>query len=234
MALMTTLGTIEESPIGRTQAGRTGAIRGDSWSRRAVDLALATPALLVLSPFMAALALAVKLETTGPAIFEQERVGKAGRRFLILKFRSMVSGADRTGPHVTGRGDARITRVGRFLRSFKLDELPQLFNIIKGEMTLLGPRPEVPRYLPYFTEEERATLLVRPGLTGAGQIFYTTEKEGELDRAEDPEAYYIEHQLHEKLAADLDYLRRRSAALDLTILFRTAGRALGWRRLGRG
>ena len=96
-------------------------------------------------------------------------------------------------------------------------------------MTLFGPRPEVPRYVPYFTEEERATLNVRPGLTGAGQLYYTDEKAEELDRAQDPEAHYIEHQLHEKLACDLDYLRRRSAAFDLAILGRTAAKLIGRR-----
>jgi lipopolysaccharide/colanic/teichoic acid biosynthesis glycosyltransferase len=138
----------------------------------------------------------------------------------MLKFRSMVRDADRRGPLVTDRADPRITRIGALLRASKLDELPQLFNVVRGDMTLIGPRPEVPRFIRCYYPDELGILRVRPGLTGPGQIFYT-EVQAEQDSAADPEAHYLGSQLHPKLAIDLDYLRRRSLRLDLAILLRT-------------
>ena len=138
----------------------------------------------------------------------------------MLKFRSMVRDADRVGPLVTDRADPRITRIGAMLRAAKLDELPQLFNVMRGDMTLIGPRPEVPRFLRCYHPEELGILTVRPGLTGPGQIFYTEVQAGQ-DSATDPETHYVDSQLHPKLAVDLDYLRRRSLWFDLGILLRT-------------
>jgi lipopolysaccharide/colanic/teichoic acid biosynthesis glycosyltransferase len=141
----------------------------------------------------------------------------------------MVAGADRMGPSVSGRHDPRVTRLGAFLRATKLDELPQLVNVVKGEMTLIGPRAEVPRYLPHYTAEERAILSVRPGLTGPGQVYFTTNQAAELDSVEDPETHYVERQLHPKLALDLDYLRRRSLRADAAILAGTLALLFGRR-----
>jgi lipopolysaccharide/colanic/teichoic acid biosynthesis glycosyltransferase len=214
-------------------AGASGArartVRGDGALRRGADLVLGGLALAAASPVLLLLAAAVKLESRGPAFFVQERIGREGKSFRILKFRSMVAGADRMGPAVSGHRDPRVTRMGRVLRATKLDELPQLLNVVKGEMTLIGPRAEVPRYVAHYTDDEREILSVRPGLTGPGQVFFTTDQAGELDAVADPDRHYIERQLHPKLAIDLDYLRRRSLLLDLAILARTAALLAGMR-----
>jgi lipopolysaccharide/colanic/teichoic acid biosynthesis glycosyltransferase len=197
-------------------------IRGDSTARRLVDVGVSAGALVVTSPLLVLVAALVKAESRGPAFYMQERIGKHGRPFRIVKFRSMVADAERIGPLVSGRRDPRITRVGSFLRATKLDELPQLVNVLRGDMTLIGPRADVARYVAHFTAEERRLLAVRPGLTGPSAVYFTTDQAGELDAVTDPDAFYIEHQLHPKLALDLEYLRRRSIAVDLGILWRTA------------
>jgi len=202
-------------------------IRGDTRLRRAADVAVALPALLLLSPLLLVLAAWVKLDSPGPALYDQERMGLGGKPFRILKFRSMVVRADRIGPGISGRHDPRVTRAGRILRAFKLDELPQLINILRGEMTLIGPRAELARYLPHFTEDEKLLLCVRPGLTGLGQIHFTEGQAAELDAAADPEAHYLRSQLHEKLSLDLDYLRRRSLMLDIYVVARTVAVLFG-------
>jgi lipopolysaccharide/colanic/teichoic acid biosynthesis glycosyltransferase len=135
----------------------------------------------------------------------------------------MRSGADRSGPLITGRADPRVTAIGRWLRAAKLDELPQLVNVIRGDMTIIGPRPEVPRFIPFYREDELATLAVRPGLTCAGQIYYANLEEDGPGSAEDPETRYVALELHPKLALDLEYLRHRGLRSDLAILARTAG-----------
>ena len=209
--------------------GAAQTVRGDTALRRGVDVVLGGLALAAASPLLLLLAAAVKLESRGPAFYSQERVGKDGRLFRMHKFRSMVADADRTGPAVSGRRDPRVTRMGAFLRATKLDELPQLLNVVKGEMTLVGPRAEVARYVAHYTGEERALLSVRPGLTGPGQVYFTTDQASELDGVVDPDRHYIEHQLHPKLALDLDYLRRRSLLLDLSILGGTVALLAGRR-----
>jgi lipopolysaccharide/colanic/teichoic acid biosynthesis glycosyltransferase len=193
----------------------------DSRLRRAVDIGVAMAAIVLLSPLLALIALLIKLDSSGPVLYGQQRVGKHGFPFRILKFRSMVADAERLGAAVAGRHDPRITRVGRFLRATKLDELPQLANVVAGQMTLIGPRAEVPRYVRHYTEVERRVLNVRPGLTGPGQLLFSREQAAELDGAADPEREYIDHQLHAKLALDLDYLYRRLLRRDLAILGQT-------------
>jgi hypothetical protein len=133
----------------------------------------------------------------------------------------MVSGADRAGPLITGRSDSRVTALGALLRATKLDELPQLINVLRGDMTLIGPRPEVPRFIPCYSDEELKTLIVRPGIAGAGQIFYTQAQRTTVLESSDPEQHYVAHELHQKLATDLDYLRHRSLRFDLSIAIRT-------------
>lgn len=205
----------------RGQGGAAeGALRPDTILRRGVDVIIAFIALLIAAPLLLAAAAAVKVTSRGPALYKQVRAGQSGRPFTMLKFRSMVRDADRVGPLVTDRADPRITRIGALLRASKLDELPQLFNVVRGDMTLIGPRPEVPRFLPCYHQDELGILRVRPGLTGPGQIFYT-EAQSEQDSAADPEAHYVSSQLHPKLAIDLDYLRRRSLRFDLAILLHT-------------
>jgi lipopolysaccharide/colanic/teichoic acid biosynthesis glycosyltransferase len=203
-----------------TAGGAPGGLRTDTFLRRGMDLVIAFIALLLTAPLLLTAAAAVKITSRGPALYKQVRAGKSGRPFTMLKFRSMVRDADRVGPLVTDRADPRITRIGALLRAAKLDELPQLFNVMRGDMTLIGPRPEVPRFLSCYHPEELGILTVRPGLTGPGQIFYTEVQAGE-DSATDPEAHYVDSQLHPKLAVDLDYLRRRSLWFDLGILLRT-------------
>jgi lipopolysaccharide/colanic/teichoic acid biosynthesis glycosyltransferase len=205
------------------------SLKGDTGLRRATDLLVGGPVLLLLSPFLLGVAILIKLGSRGPVLFSQERVGRGLKPFRILKFRSMVADAQRLGPPVSGRGDVRITRLGHWLRATKLDELPQLLNLLKGEVTLVGPRAEVESYVAHYTDEERALLSVRPGLTGPGQLYFTTHQAAELDRTDDPEAFYLEHQLHPKLAMDLEYLRQRSLGRDLAVLARTTAVVLGWR-----
>ncbi len=196
-------------------------IRADSLMRRAVDLLVSGIALAVISPVILVLAVAVRCTSRGPAFYRQVRIGRSREPFTILKLRSMVSGADRNNLLVTSHADPRVTRLGAVLRATKLDELPQLVNVLKGDMTLIGPRPEVPRYIPSYRGEELETLNVRPGLTGAGQIFYAQIRQASATEAEDPEQHYLTFELPAKLGYDLDYLRRRSLSYDLTILFRT-------------
>jgi lipopolysaccharide/colanic/teichoic acid biosynthesis glycosyltransferase/O-antigen/teichoic acid export membrane protein len=196
-------------------------LRADSRARRAVDLLVSGVALAISCPLIAVLAAVVRLTSPGPAFYRQARVGRLSEPFTILKLRSMVSDADRADVLVTGHADSRITRLGAVLRATKLDELPQLVNVLKGDMTLIGPRPEVPRYIPYYYSGELETLNVRPGLTGAGQIFYTQLQQAPAFGIGDPEDDYITYELHAKLSLDLDYLRNRSLRYDLTILLRT-------------
>jgi len=204
-----------------------GPLVGDTALRRVVDLLVGIPALVLLLPAFALVALLIKLDSRGPVFYAQKRMGKNDSIFPILKFRSMVTGADRLGPGVSSLSDTRITRLGRWLRASKVDELPQLLNLVRGQVTLIGPRAEVERYREHYTTEELQLLTVRPGMTGPGQLYFTTHQAGELDHVDNPEAYYIEHQLHPKLALDLVYLQRRGLWTDLAVLGRTATVLLG-------
>lgn len=197
---------------------------------RALDVVVSALLLLLSSPLMLALALLVKLSSPGPVFFRQQRVGRQGRLFWLYKFRSMrVAGA---GPLITSAGDRRITPVGAVLRKWKLDELPQLFNVLRGDMSLVGPRPEVLRYVQRYTEEQRQVLSVRPGITGLSQLAYHNEEEL-LAGQEDAEDYYLRVLLPAKLALDLEYIRQRTLRSDLQILWQTL-RLLLRRRTGTG
>jgi lipopolysaccharide/colanic/teichoic acid biosynthesis glycosyltransferase len=202
-----------------TEAARPG---GDSVARRAVDVVVASAVLVLISPLLLAIAATVRLTSRGPAFYRQARAGRQGKPFTMFKFRSMIPGADQAGPLVTARADPRVTRVGRCLRGTKLDELPQLINVLRGDMTLIGPRPEVPRFIRWYNVEELQILRVRPGLTGPGQIFYTQVQKSADEQDGDPESRYARRELHPKLAVDLDYLQRRSVRSDLAIILRTA------------
>jgi len=197
-------------------------IRADSWIRRAVDVLVSGVALAVSLPVILLLAAAVRLTSRGPAFYRQVRVGRSHEPFTIFKLRSMTNGADRASALVTSHADARVTRLGAVLRATKLDELPQLFNVLKGDMTLIGPRPEVPRYIPSYFADELQTLRVRPGLAGAGSIYYTRLQHAPATSDAEPEQHYVTHELHAKLELDLDYLRRRSLAYDLRIMLHAA------------
>lgn len=174
--------------------------------KRALDLLLALAGLALLWPLLLLAALWVKLDSPGPALFNQERVGWKGRSFRIHKFRTMRNDPA-PGRQITVGADPRITRSGRWLRAAKLDELPQLFNVLKGEMSFVGPRPEVPRYVALYTEEERRVLELRPGITDLASIKYRDESEI-LARAADPERAYVDEVMRDKLRINLDYAAR--------------------------
>jgi lipopolysaccharide/colanic/teichoic acid biosynthesis glycosyltransferase len=186
--------------------------------KRALDLTLASAGLTALGPLMLACAAAVRLESRGPAIFRHERVGRGGVRFKVLKFRSMV--ADPPGLEITSGADARITRIGRWLRRTKADELPQLLNVLRGDMSLVGPRPEVARYVDLFPAEYARILSIKPGITDPASITFRDE-ERILAAAADPEAAYVREILPAKISLYLKYLDERSIGQDLKILLRT-------------
>lgn len=195
------------------------AVASDT-AKRALDLAIAAPALVALLPVMAGIALWVRLDSRGPALFRQERVGRDGRLFHIHKFRTMRL-HDGSGLQVTAAGDARVTRAGRWLRRSKLDELPQLVDVICGDMSLVGPRPEVPRYMALYPAEVRRQILsVRPGITDRAAIEFRDE-ERILAAAPDPAAAYIAHIMPVKQRYYLDYVARHSVGGDVRILWDT-------------
>ena len=194
--------------------------RFDLALKRGLDLLLSTCAVVVLSPLLLLIALAVKCDSTGPVLYRGVRMGAGGRRFPMLKFRTMVIGADEIGGPSTADGDPRITRLGRYLRKYKLDELPQLLNVMNGDMSVVGPRPEVPQYVALFTEEERQILTVRPGLTDLATLWNADEGR-RLAGAADPERVYLEAIKPKKVQLQLQYLRHRSLATDLWIIWRT-------------
>lgn len=188
--------------------------------KRLFDIVIALTALVLLSPLLFAFALAVALTSPGGAFFRQVRVGRGGKEFRLLKFRSMRPGSELLGQLTIGGRDTRITSVGYFLRKTKLDELPQLINVLFGDMSIVGPRPEVPRYVALYTPEQRSVLSVRPGITGMASMDYVDENEM-LAKAADPERAYIEEVMPAKLALDLRYVSERSMALDLHIILAT-------------
>lgn len=191
--------------------------------RRAVDLVVAAIALPVAAPLCVLLALAIRLDSPGNPLYGGRRVGKDGSLFRMWKFRTMVANADRVGPGITGKRDARVTRIGAVLRKTKLDELPQLINLLTGELTLVGPRAEVPDIVARFTAEQRAVLAVKPGITGPGQIYYTTDQADAIPEGVAADDYYVEHLLGPKLALDLDYMRTRTVGSDVKMVGATFG-----------
>lgn len=188
--------------------------------KRGFDVLASLAGLVLLSPVLAVVALAIKLTSPGPVFFRQERVGRGFRRFEILKFRTMVPDAPKLGGQLTAGEDPRITRVGRLLRKIKLDELPQLINVLKGDMSFVGPRPEVPRYVEIFRDDYRELLTVRPGITDLASLKYRDESEV-LGRSSDPETTYVEQVLPEKIALGKQYLRRSSLWFDVGLIFKT-------------
>lgn len=189
-------------------------------SKRLFDVLAAAGGLLLLAPALLAIALWIRLDSPGPALFRQRRVGRHGRHFDIYKFRTMAARPDE-GRQLTVGLDPRITRAGRFLRRTKLDELPQLLNVLEGTMSLVGPRPEVPRYVDRYPPAVRRTVLsVAPGITDLAAIQYKDESDI-LGRAQDPERAYVETILPVKLEYYQRYVRERSFWLDLRIIFRT-------------
>lgn len=190
---------------------------------RVFDLLCSMFGLLALSPLLGLISLIIKLDDGGPVFYSQNRLGKTFRLFRLHKFRTMIAGADRRGV-LTAPGDPRLTRVGSFLRRYKLDELPQLFNVLKGDMQLVGARPEVERYVQVFRPQYAIILQDRPGITDPASLAY--RHEDQILSADRLEHHYVSEVLPAKLALSLDYQRRRTFWSDLTILFRTAFRIL--------
>jgi lipopolysaccharide/colanic/teichoic acid biosynthesis glycosyltransferase len=194
-----------------------------SVGKRAFDLGGSLAALVVLSPLFLVVGLVVLIGSGWPLLFAQERVGRDGRPFRLLKFRTMRPGAD-AGLPLTGRGDPRITGVGRLLRSAKLDELPQLVNVLRGEMSIVGPRPEVPRYVAGYDARQRSVLLARPGLTDPATLCFRAEEEllGAVPEAE-REGHYLRAILPRKLDLNLAYIENAGFWSDIGIVLRTVG-----------
>ena len=190
--------------------------------KRLFDFSLSVVALAILSPVMLLVMLLVKLTSPGPTLFLQERVGKNFRRFKIYKFRTMVPDATKLGGVITIGEDPRITKVGRVLRLTKIDELPQLCNVLLGDMSFVGPRPEAPKYVEMFRDDDEEILAVRPGVTDLASIKYRDEA-AVLGQAEDSEREYIEKVLPEKIQFAKEYVRRSSLWFDLVVIFRTVG-----------
>ena len=186
------------------------------FAKRLLDILVSMVGLFILSPVFALLAVLIKLDSSGPVIFKGLRIGQHGKPFQLLKFRSMVQNAPAIGSAVTANGDPRITRVGHIIRKTKLDELPSLWNVLTGEMSLVGPRPESPSWVEKYTPEQRKVLEVMPGVTGLAQIKYRDE-ESLLNQSNLEEDYV--RIMNDKLAIDLDYINRWSLWLDLRILF---------------
>ncbi len=193
--------------------------------KRIFDLAASATALLLLSPLLLVVAVAIKMSSKGPVFYRQTRIGQNGQPFRIVKFRSMRVNADRSGGSLTAAGDPRVTRIGQVLRDLKLDELPQFWNVLLGDMSLVGPRPEVQEYIGLFSEARRRVLTVRPGITDPASIAYRHE-EVILGKQENPEKHYREVVLPDKLNLNLEYLDRMSFLYDVSLLLHTTGSVL--------
>lgn len=188
--------------------------------KRLFDIVASGLGLIALSPLFIILAIWIKLDSKGPVFYRQVRVGYKNKDFRIFKFRSMRVGADKGSLVTIGGHDPRVTRSGYFIRKFKFDELPQLINVFLGDMSLVGPRPEVRHYVDYWTPEQMHVLDVRPGITDPASIKFRNENEL-MEKAEDPEKYYIEVIMQEKIKLYLEYVEKHSFFYDLGLIFKT-------------
>lgn len=193
---------------------------GGRITKRAFDIIACSVALVLLSPFYICIAMLVILDSKGGALYRQVRVGRNGKEFFLLKFRTMRQDADKTGSLITIGNDSRVTRIGTFLRKYKIDELPQFINIIKGDMSIVGPRPEVPKYVTLYNERQKRVLSVRPGLTDYASIEYISENEL-LAKSSDPNRTYIEEIMPAKLELNLKYIENQSVKEDIHLIFKT-------------
>ena len=190
------------------------------WTKRTFDLLFATVGILFLSPLLLLGGALAKLQSKGPLFYKAKRVGRGGTLFEMYKFRTMVANADSIGGSLTTYRDVRVTRLGRFLRSTKLDELPNLINVLKGEMSLIGPRPEAPVYVKHYTETQRRVLQVKPGMTGPSQLANRDEA-AKLKGQPNAEQYYITELMPKKLDLDLQYVATQSIVSDTRWLLKT-------------
>jgi lipopolysaccharide/colanic/teichoic acid biosynthesis glycosyltransferase len=195
-------------------------------AKRIFDLFFSLVGILLLLPLFLAISIWIKLDSPGNVLFRQIRIGRFGREFSIYKFRTMVADAESKGKQITVAKDTRITRSGQFLRKYKLDELPQLFNVVKGEMSLVGPRPEVPKYVAYYTAEQRRVLDVLPGITDPASIKFRNESELLEDTA-NPENVYINEIMPQKLELNMQYLGKDNLGFALLIILKTLQQVIG-------
>ncbi|WP_252249960.1 sugar transferase [Clostridium sp. ZBS13] len=188
--------------------------------KRIFDFVCSTLGIIILSPIFILISIMIKTGSDGPVFFKQIRVGEDSKDFEILKFRTMVVDAEKLGKQITVGNDNRITKIGSFLRKYKLDELPQLINVFKGDMSLVGPRPEVPRYVKIYNDEQRKVLEVKPGITDLASIRYKDEN-ALLGKAENPEEFYINTIMPDKLALNLEYINKSNVFFDIYIIVKT-------------
>lgn len=189
-------------------------------AKRLFDIVSSGIGLLCLAPVFVVMAIWIKLDSRGPVFYRQTRVGRYGRDFRIFKFRSMRVGSDKGRQITVGERDPRITRFGYFIRRYKIDELPQLINVFLGDMSIVGPRPEVRKYVDLYSEEQRKVFQVRPGITDLASIKYRNENEL-LSQVDDPDTYYIDVIMPDKLTINLEYIRHQSFMGDIKIIFNT-------------
>ena len=193
------------------------------WARggkRTFDFVASAIALVLLCPLLGAIAIAVRLDSPGRIFFRQKRIGKGGRLFEMIKYRTMIEGSDNCSPALTVARDRRLTRLGGVLRRFELDELPTLLNVLKGDMSVVGPRPELPRYLSAYEGTAGQVLSVRPGITDLGTLRFRTEG-NVLASKRDPEAFYLAEILPQKIALGREYIRLQSFVFDTHIVLKT-------------
>ncbi len=196
-----------------------------SFCKRAFDIAASMFGIICLLWLFVIVSIAIKTTSKGPVIFKQERVGLNGKIFKIWKFRSMVTNAEKKGLQITSKEDCRITGVGKFIRKYKIDELAQLFNVLFGQMSFVGPRPEVPKYVALYNDEQKKVLTVKPGITDLASIEYCNENDL-LDSSNDPESTYINTIMPAKLELNLAYIEKAGFWYDIGLIFKTFARIL--------
>ena len=198
--------------------------------KRFLDVILSVLVLVILLPLFIIISIIIACESRGGVIYAQTRVGRYNKDFKLLKFRTMYTGSDQKGLITVGEHDARITPFGYFLRKSKMDEFPQLLNIIKGDMSIVGPRPEVRHYVDMYTEEQMKVLSVRPGLTDFASLVYIDENKL-LENQEDPEEFYIKEMMPRKLELNLKYIEQQSVKTDAILIFKTLKAIVSGKRL---
>ncbi len=191
--------------------------------KRFFDIIVSLIGIIILGIFLIIISIIIKCTSEGPVFFKQIRVGQSGKEFKIFKFRTMVVNAESLGTQITIGKDKRITKIGHFLRKYKIDELPQLFNVFIGEMSFVGPRPEVPKYVAMYNETQRKVLSVRPGITDLASIRYRNENEilGRAKNADEAEDMYINEIMPDKLKLNLEYIEKSNVFFDIYIIFKT-------------
>jgi len=188
--------------------------------KRIFDFLVSLVGIIILSPIFIIVSIAIKIDSRGSILFLQKRVGKDGKEFNIYKFRTMVTDAEKLGKQITIGNDSRITKVGAFLRKFKIDELPQLFNVLLGDMSLVGPRPEVPKYVALYNDEQKKVLSIRPGITDMASLRYKDENDI-LGKVDNPEEYYINVIMKDKLSLNLEYIEKSNVFFDIYLIVKT-------------